>query len=236
VTRHATAALVASFVLLLASSPALAREAADEPAPLRLEPASASSSTRPAARRPLELALAAWRRCRTRAEDELAPSSPSLLGRGPIVLELDATAERISRGPASTRLDGMAALSDVLDELPLLGRAWTLAAELVAYDAELLRSMTLELGGDSFLPSLLRDFGGALARGPYVRQDDANGTAITIDVRLVLAWRPGERVHLEAGYAIAYAAGEYGRQLDGSPGHRGEFLRHGPWAGVGFDF
>jgi hypothetical protein len=206
------------MALVLAAPPALAREGASSSQVIRFAP--------------LELAREALAPP-LRAPEDLAPDLTAL-GRGPIRLTLELEP---SPAPERTPRGARPLVGDVLEELPLVGRAWELAGALVPTDPELVRAMTLELGGDSLLPPPLRDFGGALARGPYVRSDDANGTAISIDVRLVLAWRPDERLHFEAGYAIAYAQGEYGAQLDGSPGRQhGDFLRHGPWAGLGLDF
>ena len=221
-------------LLVVSASGALARE----PSARSIELALSVPDARPAAslpRTPLDLAFACWvERASAARLAERLPEAPAPLSHERIVLTLEA--------PRVPGFDGRGPLvRDVLDELPLLGSAWAFAGSLVPTEVDgVVRAMTIELGGDSVrLPDVLREFAGALAHGPYSRSDDANGTAITIDIRLVLAWRPDERFRIEAGYAVAYASGEYGAQLDGShdpAGHRSDFLRHGPWAAVGLEF
>lgn len=225
-----------TLALLLLTAPAQARDAAQDQDLASLAPV-ASLAPAQLPTDPLELALARWiesaapRRDAERLADPLAGLACSTPPR--IELRLEAGSPDLLALP---RPSGPPLVSDVLGELPILSRAWALANDLVPASAERLRDLTLELGGASLLPDALRDWGGAVARGPYSRTDDSDGGSFTVDVRVVLSWRPHDSVHLEAGYSIAYAGGEYGAQLDGQSGRRAEFMRHGPWAAVGLDF
>lgn len=241
--RFLTTLLLTGLSLSATLDRALARDAAEHASPIVDFAASAPASRGAATTlptRPLELVVARWaEECPARTRDgqldELAPVGLDQR-RARIVLRLETSPESLCVLP---RADGPPLVSGVLEKLPILGQAWAIANDIVPGSSARLRDLTLELGGESLLPVLpdaLRDFGGGLARGPYSRADDANGGAFTIDVRVVLSWRPTSVVHLEAGYAVAYAGGEYGAQLDGESGRRAEFLRHGPWVACGLDF
>jgi hypothetical protein len=124
---------------------------------------------------------------------------------------------------------------------PLLEPARVLADLIVGEVSNVFQGITWELAAsdDEHHLDFLRDFAGDISRGPYTRKDDVNSLPFSVDLRMVLCWRPTDRIKIEGGYAVAYLAGEP-REGFGVRGptddRRSPVMIHGPCAGCSFSF
>jgi hypothetical protein len=67
-----------------------------------------------------------------------------------------------------------------------------------------------------------------LERGPYFREDDVSRAPVSLDLQAGLEWAPGFAWKIDCGYGIALRSGG----LLASP----DYLRHGPWIALRWDF